>query len=234
MKTTVLILSCTHAVNNVPDELMSIFLHHHRILQSPRAFDTGCLELTQQLSQHLGCEYTSSSVTHLLVDCNRPPKNDRCFSRFTRNLSENLKQQLIDQYYLPFNQATHKLIQEHIDAGEQVLHVSLRTFKPILHGLYRNAAIGLLYDPHRHAEKEVARIWRGLFLQQTPAYRVRMNYPYAGIKFNLQKTLRKYYAESDYLGLQLTVNHALLDHIDTRTQMTQAIYSSLSELLQLL
>lgn len=234
MKKTVLILSCTHAVNTVPEELSDIFTHHRRILESPRAIDIGCLELAQQLSQHLGCSYTSSSVTHLLVDCNRDTHNDRCFSRFTRNVAEDLKTQLIEQYYLPFHQLTNQLIQDRISAGEQVLHVSLRTFKPIFHGLYRNAAIGLLYDSHKHAEKEVARIWRGLILQQTPTYRVRMNYPYAGVKFNLQKTLRQHYAEADYLGLQLTVNQALLKKLDSRYDMTRVIHTSLSELLQLL
>ena len=61
-----------------------------------------------------------------------------------------------------------------------------------------------------------------------------MNYPYAGIKFNLQKSLRQHYAEADYLGLQLTVNHALLEQTDTCDPMTRVIHSSLSELLQLL
>ena len=234
MKPTVLILSCTHGVNTVPKELLYLFAHHKKVLQSNHALDTGCLELTEQLSKHLGCEYTSSSVTHLLVDCNRDSNHSNCFSRFTRQLPDNTKQQLIDQYYVPFHQATHKLIQDHISSGEQVLHISLRTFKPILNGLYRNAAVGLLYDPHRHAEKEVARIWRGLLLQQTPACRVRMNYPYAGIQFNLQKTLRKHYTESDYLGLQLTVNHTLLEKIDALFQLTRVIHASLSELLQLL
>ena len=234
MKNTVLILSCTHGVNTVPPELLDIFDHHKKILNSRHAFDPGCLDLTRYLSQHIRCEYTSSSVTHLLVDCNRYTKNDRCFSRFTRYLSLDIKQKIIEQYYQPFNQATHKLIQDHIDAGDQVLHISLRTFQPIIHGLYRNAAIGILYDPHRHAEKEVARIWRGLLLQQSPAYRVRMNYPYAGIKFNLQKSLRKQYMEADYLGLQLTVNHMLLDHKDTKPQMFGVINSSLRQLLQLL
>jgi len=234
MKPTVLILSCTHAVNTVPAELLHLFDRHKRILQSPRAVDVGCLELVKKLSHHLGCAYTSSVVTHLLIDCNRDTHNPHCFSRFTRELSVDNKQMLIAQYYMPFRQATHKLIQDHIDAGEQVLHVSLRTFKPILHGLYRNAAIGLLYDPHRHAEKEVARLWRGLLLQQTPAFRVRMNYPYLGVKFNLQKSLRKHYVEADYLGLQLTVNQALLEKQDTREDLVRVIYTSLSELLQLL
>ncbi len=46
-----------------------------------------------------------------------------------------------------------------IQNNQQVLHLSIHTFNPVEKGKMHNAAIGLLYDPKRHAEKEVARIF---------------------------------------------------------------------------
>lgn len=231
---TVLVISCEHAVNTIPDEYMHLFKNHKSILHSRRAMDLGALDITRALTRNLNIGFTQSQVSPLLIDCNRSLTHSYCFSKFTKDLPNNIKQNLIENYYLPFREQTKVVIDSHIKNKEQVLHLSIHTFKPILKGLIQNAGLGLLYDPHRHGEKEVARIWHGLLLQQTPAYRLRMNYPFRGDHDNFATDLRRIYEEKDYLGMELEINQALLNTEESKLDVINGLTNSLSSLLELL
>lgn len=233
MKPTILLLSCEHAVNTVPPAYLHAFHQHEALLHTHRAVDFGALDIAMHLSKTLNCHYTSATITRLLIDCNRSLTHAHCFSAVTQPLSDIEKQQLIDKYYLPYRQQTETLIKNHIKDGYQVFHLSCHSFTPVLNGITRNAGIGLLYDPKRHGEKEVARQWHGILSQQTD-YRLRMNYPYRGNSFGFTNDLRKRYPESDYLGLELEVNQALVQDKKALDTLMKALSSSLGELLQML
>ena len=233
MKPTMLIISCEHAVNAVPEEYQHLFDKNKSILQSSHAIDFGSLAIAQRLSHDLNCQLTQSSVTRLLVDCNRNDNHAHCFSEYSKPLSKTEKQHLLDQYYHPFRQETEHLIKTNIDSNQQVLHLSIHSFAPVLNGQVCNAGIGLLYDSHRHAEKEVARLWNSLLIHQT-AYRIRMNYPASCISEGFISSLRKQYLEQDYLGLELQVNQALIENSESIDEIINALSISLKELMQLL
>ncbi len=234
MKPIALHISCEHAVNTVPPAYKGLFSEQESILNTDRAFDIGALEIAHHLRQRFVCSYTQSSITRLLIDSNHSLTHPHCFSEFTETLPRSEKQQLIDQYYQPFRHETDKLIKEKIEAGSQVLHLSIQSFPFELNGIQRNAGIGLLYDHTRHGEQEVARIWRSLLLQQTPTYRIRMNYPHPGHSDGLTHSLRKQYTEHDYLGLEIQCNQALFDTQESRAELAEVISSSLQELLLVL
>lgn len=234
MKPIALVLSCEHAVNTVPSSYRHLFDTHESILQTHQGIDLGAVEIANHLRGLFNCSYSQATVTRLLIDCNRSLTHSRCFSKFTKKLSPEQKQALVDLYYLPHRNTTAKLIQDHIDNGSQVLHLSIHSFTPILNGVTRNAGIGLLYDHDRHAEKEVARMWRSLLVQETPNYRVRMNYPYHGNTDALTTSLRKCHSEHDYLGFEVECNQALLDNSDSINAVANVLSSSLQELLLLL
>ena len=233
MKSTLLFISCEHATNAVPSAYRHLFHQHEAVLQTHRGIDFGAESTARQLSQSFGCEYVAASATRLLIDCNRSLSHATCFSEFSNRLSAEEKQAVIDQYYLPYRQKVEAMIKAHIDKGYQVLHLSIHSFTPIFDGVTRNTGIGLLYDPKHHGEKEVARQWQGLLSQQTD-YRVRMNYPYRGNADGFTSYLRKQYPQTDYLGIEVEVNQALLQEDQTFGPVTQALSSSLGELLQLL
>ena len=233
MKPTLLFLSCEHAVNTVPAPYAHLFSSHQSVLQTHRGIDFGALYIAQQLQKTIGCEFTQATVTRLLVDCNRSATHPHCFSEFSNTLSDADKQVLLATYYVPYRQHTEAVIQKHIDDGYQVFHLSCHSFTPEFEGTIRNAGIGLLYDPRRHGEKEVARQWHGILSQQTE-YRVRMNYPYRGTSNGFTTELRKKHSEKDYLGLELEVNQTLvLEKKDLET-VAHALSTSLKELMQLL
>jgi len=234
MKPTVLVISCEHAVNTVPPDYLHLFQQHESILQTHRAIDFGALEITQYMCKTMGCEYTQSTVSRLLIDCNRSLTHSRCFSKFSKKLPDSGKKSLIDHYYTPFRQQTKMIIDSHIAANEQVLHLSIHTFTPVIKGLTQNTGIGLLYDSRRHAEKEVARQWHGLLLQETPEYRIRMNYPFPGNSDSFTTTLRHDYVERDYLGMEIEINQALLCSPAAIDEVAYALTHSMQELLRLL
>lgn len=234
MKPTVLLLSCEHAGNDVPPEYAYLFEPEPSVLETHRALDIGALEIAEHLSRAFHCDYTKTTITRLLIDCNRSLKHTTCFSEFTKPLSKAVKQTLIDHYYRPFRQKTEQLIQHHIQQGHQVLHLSIHTFTPIFNGKTRHAAISLLYDPARHGEKEVARIWQNLLLHHPPMFHIRLNYPYLGTSDGFPTALRKQYNQSDYLGFEVECNQALMHDQNTFKQLLDVLTDSLNDLLQIL
>jgi predicted N-formylglutamate amidohydrolase len=234
MKPITVMLSCEHGGNEVPNQYQHLFADHLDVLETHLALDIGALSIADKLHEVLGCDYIKTTVTRLLIDCNRRIKHPQCFSMFTQNLPLDEKQTLIDQYYLPYRQQASKMIQRHIDKGQQVLHLSIHSFVPELNGETRNAAISLLYDPKRHGEKEVARIWQNLMLNQPSNYRVRMNYPYKGDSDGFTSELRKHHPESDYLGIEVECNQALVHDRSSFDSACKTLSVSLLRLLEIL
>ena len=234
MKPTKLFLSCEHAVDIIPPAYKHLFHANESVLQTHRAIDFGALEIATHLKQAFACECPTATVSRILIDCNRSINNKSCFSEFTTPLSDVEKQQLIDEYYLPYRHRCEALINDHINHGHQVLHLSIHSFTPVFNGIKRNAGIGLLYDPRRHGEKEVARELGGLLSHEKPAYRVRMNYPYKGASDGFTTALRKKHPESDYIGIEVETNQALAKNKETREPVALMLEHSIRELLLLL
>lgn len=234
MKPIQLVLSCEHAVNTIPPAYQSLFHQHQSVLDTHRAIDFGAKTIATHLSQTLGTELTCATASRLLIDCNRSLGHPRCLSEFSNTIAPEEQQHIINAYYLPFRKRVQTLIDAHIKTGHQVLHLSIHSFTPSFNGVIRNAGIGLLYDPTRHGEKEVARQWHGLLLQQTPAYRIRMNYPYRGTSDGFTSALRKQHSEHDYLGLEVETNQALVTEQTSLEAVSTMLSNSLQALLQLL
>lgn len=234
MKPTVLVISCEHAVNYVPPTYQHLFANHTPILSSHRAYDLGAIDIATQLQKNLHCDVIQADVTKLLVDCNHSMHHSLCFSKFTKKLPISDKKNLIEQHYLPFQQRLGSRIADHIAEHKQVLHISIHSFSPILDGFIQNASIGVLYDSHRHGEKEVARLINSLLLQETVPYRVRLNYPFSGSKDHVLNQFRKQYDQKDYLGIKMEVNQALLSDVQNMMALCGSLSNTLSELLDLL
>ncbi|WP_133130897.1 N-formylglutamate amidohydrolase [Legionella yabuuchiae] len=227
MKPTVLVLSCEHGGHEVPEPYQHLFAGHEEILETHRAWDIGALGIANHLHSVFDCDCSNTTITRLLIDCNRSLTHPNCFSEFTKPLTKEQKKQIIETYYHPYRDQVTGTIQRHIDDGKQVLHLSIHTFTPELAGVTRKAAIALLYDSRRHGEKEVCRIWQNLMLKHAPPYRIRLNYPYTGSSDGFTAALRKKHSEHDYLGIEVECNQALVGDKDS----IQALYSTLSDSL---
>ncbi len=93
-----------------------------------------------------------------------------------------------------------------VKGGKPVLHVSVHTFTPVLKGRVRRADLGLLYEPARTHERDLAAKWRDIIKGMSPGLRIRLNYPYRGASDGFTTYLRGRFFEELYRGIELEVN----------------------------
>lgn len=209
MSKTILLLSCEHAVNYIPDAYAALFWPFHGRLNTHEGMDFGALETAQYMQQIFSCTLIHASTSRLLIDYNRSLHN-HCFSSISNNLLPQEKEEVITTYYLPYRQKIISQIDEIVAAGNRVLHCSIHSFTPIFNNEVRNAELTFLYDPKRGLEKEWARKWKDQIQKETNHYRIRMNYPYKGVSDGVTTAMRTRYAPEDYIGLEIEINQALV------------------------
>ncbi|MFI4874336.1 MAG: N-formylglutamate amidohydrolase, partial [Blastopirellula sp. JB062] len=158
------VLSCEHSGNQVPKKYQRLFRDAQHDLASHRGWDPGSLQLGQAFQRSTGAPLIAAAVSRLVVELNRSVGHASLFSEYTRNLSSEAKQSLLTEYYLPHRNRVEEAIVEFLDAGKRVIHLSIHTFTPELHGKVRTAEIGLLYDPRRQREKTFCAAWRARLL----------------------------------------------------------------------
>jgi len=206
-----LFVSCEHAGNQVPPAYQPLFQNQGELLSSHYGYDPGALGLAKMLAKGMAAPLEKSETTRLLVDLNRSLHNRSLFSDAVRGLAQIEKNEILEQYYLPYRRAVTKKINALIETGTQVIHLSVHSFTPQLHGKERNAELGLLYDPARGAEKLFSHNWQHLLHQYLPDLKIRCNYPYLGSADGLVRSLRTSWDQPDYLGIELEVNQKLLN-----------------------
>jgi predicted N-formylglutamate amidohydrolase len=202
-----LFLSCEHGGNQLPDLYQRLFASAANVLSTHRAIDIGALELFHLFEKAMHPHFSiSSEVCRLIVDLNRSLHRRTLFSEFTKSLSKPEKEQILNEYYFPYRQAFIDALQKSIDQKQKVLHVSVHSFTPVLHGIERQTDIGILYHPARIWEKAFAASWKVEMNQRLPGLRVRFNYPYLGKPDGHVAYHRKEYTNHQYAGIELEMN----------------------------
>lgn len=206
-----LVLSCEHAGNQVPPAFDGCFTGAEEILAGHRGWDPGALAVALRLRDRFRAPLVATSVTRLLVDCNRREESPAVFSEFTRELPEAVREELLATWHRPHREAVRDAVVAASSRSRgRVLHVAVHSFTPVLDGALRQAEVGLLYDPARPGERALAARWRSRLRVQAPDLRVRRNYPYLGRADGLPTALRRVFPAEDYLGFELELNQALL------------------------
>lgn len=200
-----LVLTCEHGGNKVPAAYTALFEGHQELLASHRGYDIGAKELFEELKELAHAAFFADT-TRLLVELNRSLHHNSLFSSITNNLPPLQKRQMLQEHYHPYREAVEARIQELVESGKQVLHISVHSFTPVLQGEVRRADIGLLYDPKRSLEKSFCHNWKKHLQKLNPALQVRFNYPYRGIADGFPTYLRRKFPENQYLGIELEVN----------------------------
>lgn len=205
-----ILLSCEHASNQVPPHLTAFFHGAQIALKTHRGYDLGALELCQELAEKWGSPYVYyGQWSRLVVDLNRSEHHPKFFSQWTEGLNPVEKEYLLDSVYRPFRRQVLEAIQGILASGDSVLHLSIHSFTPVLDGEVRNNDLGLLYDPTRKAEQQLAMQW-GKNLEHKGHLKVRRNYPYRGIADGHVTDLRKRF-QNGYWGYEIEWNQALLE-----------------------
>lgn len=214
-----LVLSCEHASNHVPARYRDRF--PRTVLAGHRGWDPGARAVARCLARALGVRLHEGEVTRLLVDLNRSRHHPRLFSEYVCGLDTRAKGAVLERYYHRYRETLEADVRARIEAGFRVLHLSIHSFVPRLHGVRRRADIGLLYDPARGWEKSLAGRLKGRLIQS--GFRVRRNYPYRGTADGLTTHLRMVFSSREYSGIEIELNQALLGTSDAQARLAEIL-----------
>ncbi len=227
-----LLITCEHAVNTVPDRYAALFTNKQKMLSGHRGYDIGALELAREISTKLASPIFSGEATRLLIDLNRSENNRALFSDAARSLPEGERREIFARYYLPYRDSVLRSLEKLVKTHGRVLHLSVHSYTPVLHGVRRMADIGLLYDPSREHEKRFCVTLRGELLDRMPSLGVRRNYPYRGTADGLTTFLRRRFPGEAYLGIELEINQRHpLGSPDNWARIKETVIGSLERII---
>lgn len=228
VQTMKLVLTCEHAFPDIPEKYRELFISDIRVLDTHEAYDPGAYDLFKEL-KILADFAHHQDIGRLLVESNRSLWHKNLFSRFSRELSKAEKQDILNTYYIPYRREVEENISQLIDSGNEVLHISVHSFTPVLYGQERNCDIGLLYDPQRNMEKIVTQAWKQLIKKHSSKTKVRFNYPYLGKADGFTTSLRIKFPQK-YMGIELELNQKWVKDNKTDVAMKKTLFDSLQEL----
>lgn len=205
-----MLVTCEHGGRLVPEPYRRLFAGAETVLATHRGWDAGALELARDLADRLGAPLRSATTTRLLVDLNRSAHNPRVFSRFTRGLPREERDELLAAYHKPYRDAVDRDVSGAAPEA-LVVHLSVHSFTPVLDGVPRKADVSLLYDPRRPLERALASEWVAGLRRAGDGLHVRRNHPYLGRSDGLTTWLRGRHPARRYVGLEIEANQGLLN-----------------------
>ncbi len=148
-----------------------------------------------------------------------------------RRLPTAQRQQILQRYHQPYRKQVEEQLLQLLKTPGRLLHLSLHSFTPRLQGITRPCELGIMYDPARSAEADLARALRQQVQARDPRLRVRLNYPYRGASIYFQPFLRRRLRNRRYLALQLEINQKLPRRQTQRwLRFQQVLFDSLAAL----
>ena len=204
------IITCEHGGNRIPAPYRPLFGGHRALLDSHRGYDPGALVMASALAGTCRAPLVASTTSRLLIDLNRSIGHPQLFSEATRGASAEARERIVNEHYRPYRTEVEHLVGHAVSRGDRVIHISSHSFTGALNGRVRSADVGLLYHPGRRGEVEMCAGWKESITASAPELRVRRNYPYAGKGDGLTSHLRRRFAQSDYVGIELEINQDIV------------------------
>ncbi|TRX70472.1 N-formylglutamate amidohydrolase [Carboxylicivirga sp. M1479] len=204
-RTKMVVLSCEHGGNEVPEKYRNLFKNAVSALNSHRGYDIGAKELFDLMNFAYIAHRQCATTSRLLVDINRSLHRRTLFSEFTKNLAKEEKKLILENYYYAFRKPFDLKIQKLWSQNKTVLHLSVHSFTPMLNNKIRQTDFGILYNPERKEEKHFAKLWKDKINEILPDYRVRFNYPFRGKPDGHVRYFRDREQEK-YLGIEFEMN----------------------------
>ncbi len=203
------VITCEHAGRAIPGALRGKIRIPRDVLTGHRGWDAGALDLARRLRDDLRAPFHAFSITRLVVDANRSPKNPEVFSEYSRTLDDALRVELLDGYHSPYwDEVLRRAIGLRM-RSQGVVHLSVHSFTPIWKGRARSTDIGILFDPKYREEAAFARLWMRR-LRAAGGYAVHANRPYRGTDDGHTTTLRSLFVDR-YLGIEIEINQRFVD-----------------------
>jgi predicted N-formylglutamate amidohydrolase len=150
------VIVCDHASNHFPTEYGFLGLADgERVAHI--AWDPGALGIAHRLAQKLDAPLVYSTVSRLVIDCNRPldaPDLIAEASETTRipgnaKLSEAERQRRIARFYAPYHDAIEDVVEARLAERHATALVAIHSFTRVYRGAARPWEVGVLFDRDR-------------------------------------------------------------------------------------
>jgi predicted N-formylglutamate amidohydrolase len=154
--TSPFVLVCDHASNRIPDAYDTLGLTPVQRL-THIAWDPGALAVALQLSDRLDAPLVHSTVSRLVIDCNRatdaidlcPTISERTTVPGNAAIGADDRARRIERFHRPFHETIEALLAARQAAGRETFLVTVHSFTPIYKDVRRPWPIGLIHgtDP---------------------------------------------------------------------------------------
>ena len=149
------VVVCEHASNAIPERFAGLGLSGEA-LESHIAWDPGALGVGRHLAERLDAPLVRATNSRLIIDCNRQlDAPDLIVSEADsiavpgNRISEEERRRRIAAIHEPFHAALGRLIEDRLAAGRPTALVSVHSFTPVLHGVTRPWAVGIIFGSDR-------------------------------------------------------------------------------------
>jgi predicted N-formylglutamate amidohydrolase len=176
---------CDHASNRIPLRHGDLGLPASERIRHI-AWDPGALGVSLRLSELLDAPVVHSTVSRLVVDCNRFTDSPTLMaerSEYTDipgniGLGDGERAERIARYYVPYHDAIDRLLAARRAAGLETILVCMHSFTPVFMGAARPWPIGLLPAP----DETYTRALLEALKVELPNMNIGWNEPYAAAK----------------------------------------------------
>lgn len=202
MRKTVVVVTCEHGGNQIPEEFYPYFIIARKVLNSHKGWDLGALNLAKALSSHLNSQLFYSETSRLVIELNRSIGSHELFSSY---MSPVAGVEVVEKYYLPYRNEVESYI-DNLIKDSAVLHLSVHSFTPVWEGVERPTDIGILFDEDVASELAFSKLWQNELQKSFPNLNVHFNKPYNGKDDGFTTHLRQKYQFKNYIGIELEMN----------------------------
>jgi len=140
-----------HASNRIPPQYGDLGLSPAERIRHI-AWDPGALAVSLRLSELLDAPVVHSTVSRLVVDCNRftdsptlmPEVSEHTEIPGNKAISPGERTERIARYWVPFHDAVDRLMTARRDGGRETILICMHSFTPVFKGFARPWPIGVL------------------------------------------------------------------------------------------
>ncbi len=147
------VLICDHAASTIPHRLANLGLDAEATAEHI-AWDIGALAVARHLSAALHSPLVYSTVSRLVIDCNRADDHPDLIVSETefgpvpgnRAITDDERQRRINEVHQPFHQRLAAVLRERAARRLSTTVIAIHSFTPVLAGNTRRWDVGLLYN----------------------------------------------------------------------------------------
>lgn len=179
------VLVCDHASNRIPAPYGNLGLKPHQRL-THIAWDLGALAVSLQLADILDAPLVQSTVSRLVIDCNRGPRavdlipvvSERTDIPANVGLPDAERAARLAAYHAPFHAAIDAVLGRRLQEGREAILVAIHSFTPTYRDVPRPWPVGLIPG----VEEGLTRALQSALVAEGPELNIGWNEPYAARK----------------------------------------------------